>query len=426
MAENFEKISDNLTDPSRVRNFLKDAYNDSQRRQYGILFHIAYALLCSLVLYFAADAAAFPSLQGLGTVFLFVAPAMCVFTFLYSPPALKALPVALPLLLIVIRQALCSFAGGFLGIASILFVYILCIMSAALIAKSVISGYTKVALFVILSVVFGLICFCQIMFAFIAANGTFSFSLLLDSIGKAGESIINQSMAFAQTPEGLEALKSMAVSGKNLTDEQLLSVFRESVEMSVKTVTPLLPSFFALSCMLYGFIEVAVFSFFAKHFRINVFVCIMDKEWTYRPSLVSSAVYDIIFFVFILSMFTNLPQNISVTVINLMIVLTPLMFISGIRGIHSMLFKKTKNKSLSAVITTVIIMIALAITGGFAFLIVGSVGVTYITARNREERIIVPVKYASDLAYLRKMTQDTDNTLPETPEENNNDTPENQ
>ena len=44
------------------------------------------------------------------------------------------------------------------------------------------------------------------------------------------------------------------------------------------------------------------------------------------------------------------------------------------------------------------------IVGGFAFLILGSVGVTFVTARNREERLLVPVKYASDLALLRKMS----------------------
>lgn len=395
MSDNFEKIPENLTDPSSVRNFLKDAENDAKRKQYSLLFHIVYALLCSAVVFFASYG---------NPLFLFITPAMCVFTFLYSPIYLKVAPVVLPLIFILIRTAGSS-GANFFSVCQVLFVYLLCILSAAIITKASISGYTKTTLFVLLSAVFGIIVFCQVMFAFIAYDGTFSFSLLLDSINGFFDSIVNQSVALSQTPEGMEMLRSLAVSGKELSDADIIKLVKESVELSASVIKPLLPSFFVLSCMIYGFICVAIFSLFAKYFKINVFVCIMDRNWTYRPSRISTAVYDIVFFVFILSLFIGFPQNISVTVMNLLFVLTPLMCISGIRGIYTMLYRKTKNSLHSIIFTALIIAVATMIAGGFTFLILGSVGVTFVSARNREEKLVVPVKYAADLAILQKMSE---------------------
>lgn len=407
MSDNFERIPENLADPSRVRNFLKDAKNDAQRKQYGIVFHIVYALLCALAVFFASDKV--PLLSVL-------APAMCVFTFLYSPMYLKAIPVAVPPLIILAKTAFSGTGTDFFSVCQVLFAYLLCILSAAVITKATLSGYTKTTLFATLSTVFGIIGFCQVMFAFIASCGTFSFPLLLDSINKFFENVVNQSVAITQTPEGLEMLRSLAVSGNELTDAEITKLVKDSVELSVSVVKPLIPSFYIFSCMIYGFLCVAVFSVFAKHFKINVFVCIMDESWTYRPSLVSTAMYDIVFFVFILSMFISFPQNISVTVMNLLFVLTPLMCVSGIRGIYTMLSRKIKNKAHSIIITAVILVAASMILGGFAFLILGSVGVTFVTARNREERLFVPVKYASDLALLRKMSggENVENTEKDT------------
>ena len=41
MQNNFEKITENLQDPSRVRNFLKDVKNDAERKQYGLRTRLA-------------------------------------------------------------------------------------------------------------------------------------------------------------------------------------------------------------------------------------------------------------------------------------------------------------------------------------------------------------------------------------------------
>ena len=415
MSDNFERISENLNDPSRVRNFLRDAQNDAERKKYSLFFHVVYALLCSFAVYIATDSSLFSSTSSL---FLFIAPAMCVFTFLYSPMYLKLAPIVLPPLFLLIRIAATGFKTNFLSVCVVLFAYLLCLLSAAVITKAVLSGHTKTTLFVSLSVVFGVVCFCQVMFSFIASFGTFSFSLLLNTINQAFDSFVNESIALSKTPEGLEMFRSLSVSGTELTDAQITKLVKESAELLSATIKPLLPSLFALSCMLYGFVTVAVFSLFAKHFRINVFVCIMDKNWTYRPSTVSAVVYDIVFFVFILSMFMKLPQNISVTVMNLMFVLTPLMYISGVRGIYSMLLRKTKKSSRSIIITTVIIVAATLLVGDISFLLVGSMGVSFITSRNREERLVIPVKYASDLAHLRNMSSKDSDTDTDTDSEN--------
>ena len=152
----------------------------------------------------------------------------------------------------------------------------------------------------------------------------------------------------------------------------------------------------------------------------------MDQNWTYRPSAVSCAVYDIVFFVFILSMFLPFSESITVTVMNLLFVLTPLMFISGMRGIYTMLNKRMKNQSKAVIITAIIFLVATAITGSLAFLIIGSVGVSFVSARNREERFVVPVKYASDITYLKKLSEDTENKQEQTESKNSGDNSENQ
>ena len=401
MAENFERIPVDLSDPSRVRNFIKDIKNDVERKNYKLLFHIVYALACALVIYLASDTLVG---TGLSLLLLCLAPSMCVFTFLYSPLLLRVLTVLLPLLVLVLRQGL---SGGFefFSMASSLFLYLLCILSAAVITKAVLSGYPKTVLFTCLGVVFGIVSFCQIMFSFISVYGSFSFALLFDTIGDFFDKLVEQSVALAQTPEGLEAFRSLATDGEKLTDEKIIKLVKESVRLSVSVVKPLIPSLFAFSCMLYGFVTVAIFSLFANHFRINVFVCIMDKKWTYRPSLVSAVAYDIVFFVFVISMFVSLPQSISATAMNLMFVLTPLMYISGVRGIYTFLYKKTKSEQKSRLITAVAVVLSTMILSGISFLLIGSMGVSFITARNRNEKASVPLVYAADLQMLKKLSE---------------------
>lgn len=396
MTNNFYSLPENLADPSSVRNFLKDAQNNAQRKSYGIVFHVLFAILCAVAVYFDT------SLGGQSVILLCLAPSMCVFTFLYSPMYLKAVPLVLPLVAVSIKFIVDN--TGFLAASSQLFIYLLCILTAAIITKAVISGYSKGTLFVMLCIVYGIISFCQIMFAFITEYGTFSFSMLLDTINNGFEFLVNSVENFAKTSEGLEALKSMSVPGTTLSDEEIIKLAKDSVKITSQTILTIIPALYIWSCMIYSFVTVAVFSLFARFFKINVFVCIMDKNWTYRPSMVSAIMYDIVFFAFIIGMFTNLPENISAAILNLLLVLTPSMFLAGIRGIYTPIFKKSQNTFLSVLITAAIAIAATALTGGLALLIISSFGVTFITNRNRQERMIVPVKYASDLALYHSMS----------------------
>jgi uncharacterized spore protein YtfJ len=100
------------------------------------------------------------------------------------------------------------------------------------------------------------------------------------------------------------------------------------------------------------------------------------------------------------------------------------MYISGIRGIYTMLIKKNKTRVKSKLITAIIVIAATMILSGVAFLIIDSAGVTFITTRNREEKIAIPLVYASDLQLLNKLSEEQ--SKKESDNEKKNDNTENQ
>jgi hypothetical protein len=225
------------------------------------------------------------------------------------------------------------------------------------------------------------------------------------------ELVAEQSKELVSSPENYQALLQFYPEAEAPSAEELTGLVTRSVQLFCKVAKLCLPSIFALSCMLYGFITVACFSVVARTFKINVFVSIMDNFWTYRPGAVTSAVYDILFFGVVIGMFLPFSQNVSAMLINLLIITTPMMCLSGLRGISGFLEKKIKSKSVSIIITAIIVVALFMIVGIVSTLVIASVGVLYISARNREERLILPVKYASDMELYKKLyASDKDNS----------------
>lgn len=397
MNYSFDSNIRNRIDPGHVRNFLKDAENDSKRKNYNIVFHIVYAVLCSVLIYFAIDGTAI-----LSPLLLCIAPAMCVFTFLYSPMYIKAIPVALPPVILFIELALSGAKYDFFTVASVMFVYCLCILSAAVMGKAALSGYTKNSVMISLSVVYGLILMCQIAFVFMSVKGTFGIKMLTEYIDEYFNLILNQTVKAASSDEGYETLKALGLSEQLPSKEEFVKYVTTYVGTVLQAVKMCIPSIFAITCMIYGFVTVAVFSVVAKVFRINVFVSIMDNFWTYRPGVITANVYDILFIATIIGMFVPYPKTLSAFLINFLLILTPVMCISGLRGIYEFFAKKVRNGFLSALITAAILFFVSMFSGAFIFFILGSAGIFFITAKNREEKELFAEKYASDMEqYLR-------------------------
>ena len=398
MNNSFDFNIGSRIDPGRVRNFLRDAQNDKERKTYKPVFHIIYAVICSVLIYFAADGVGI-----LPSLLMCTAPALCVFTFLYSPAYVKAIPVALPIVLFVIRSAVTGFGDNFYSVAAVLFVLCLCLLSAAVMTKSVISGYTKNSVMISLSVTYGLVLLCQIAFLFISLKGSFSARMLVDYIDEFLGMIANRSIEIASSDDYYNILGSVMLPEQLPSKQELIKTVSDYIYTACNVVKMCIPAIFAIMCMFYGFVSVAVFSLVAKIFRINIFVSIMDKFWTYRPGVITANIYDILFIAFVIGMFVPYPETVSACIVNFLLILTPVMCISGVKGIYEFFVKKVSNGFLSAFITAAILFAVSMFSGAFLFFILGSAGIFFITAKAREEKMLFPEKFTADKELYIKL-----------------------
>lgn len=387
MPENFDFIPDKKIDIRRIRNEVAALKSDSERKSYPLLFHFAYAIVAALCIFLAINSTV-PIVSLLG---LFFGPSMLVYTFLYSPMPVKIASVILPVLIDVPISLIVS-KTGLLGFVSHAFTFILYILVAVLLTKAVVSGYDKTTCFVIVSAVYLLIILSIFVFLIIYNYGTFTPDLAVKTIDGYFDSLINTMAEYANTPLGLETFRYSLPDYSDLSDEQLISAVKNTFEAAVSAIKLSLPAIIVVSCMFFSFFTISAFSLVASKMKINVFVCIMDDFWTYRPSTVTTMMYDIVFFLYIIATFVQLPQNISVTIINLLFILTPAMFVIGINGIYGFFRKKNLQKTVCVVICTAITFALLTFTGMLGILIVSSLGVMFVTHRNRQELMILPLK----------------------------------
>ena len=147
----------------------------------------------------------------------------------------------------------------------------------------------------------------------------------------------------------------------------------------------LIPGLFVFMCMIYGFIFTAVFSLVARIHKIPLFVCIMDKSWSYRIPLSCITFFDIILLLVIVSSVFGLPSNISMAVINLMIILLPVVLIGTFKAIYFFLSVKLKSKAAAVILCIVIATVPVMLLGFWGYLMICSVGVSLVTQRYRIE-----------------------------------------
>lgn len=413
MPENFDFLQDNKYEVGSVRNFLVSARVNSERKEYTAGFHAVFALVLSLLMYLAVDGAAigFPVLFS--SLLVFVLPPLYVFTFLYAPPSAKLMSVILPLLLFGIRVSL--FENGIdIGISfANLFTYSLCILCSAVLTKCVISGYTKNVAFILLTVCYALIFVCEIAYLFIYTTGSFNLAAVSDSIKALFDNIAGQLIAHSETDPGFEQLKAVFSANNDITRQQLAAVISETFDYTFSLIKGFIPSIVAVICMIRSFITIGIFTRVASFFKIDVFVCITDLKWSYRPSMLTTKIYDIVFVIFIITMFVNLPANISAAIINLFVIMTPLVFAASVRCIYRVLQSKMQTPVAAKVITGVIIAVSVWLLGFTAFFIISSIGITFIRARDREEKKIIPIKIVNDMqlyetAFMGKTRQESD------------------
>lgn len=403
----------NKIDVGKIQNLVFSAKTQKEHKTYSTLFDVFYALLSSFVLFLGLCGnfilTPFPALCYIA---ILVFPAMSVYTLLYSNTASKLVllisaPVASGIYFALTNTPIKA-------IINTLFVYILCVLTGAFISICVIKKRTKLYIFVGLSAIAVIVALCNLAFFHIYTHGTLSVLSIVSSIDGFFENLYNSySLAYD------EVLTSFGV-----TDLKEIAAVKQELKVLLSAVRLALPSIFVLTGMFWSFIVIAVFSRFAKLFKIDVFVCIMDEFWTYRLPSVTLKMYDIVVFAFIIGMFVNLPQNVSATIVNLLIIMTPLVFAVGLRSIYTYMLGKGKSKLKSKTICTLIVIAAFAVTGMWAIYLISSVGIVFIASKDKFEKSIVGEKILFDEAVLRgeypkeesqntpqDITSDNDNNL---------------
>jgi len=414
MPENFSFVPDRKIDIRHIRNEVAVLSFDRDRKNHTVVFHAVYAVIAAFCIYLALSCPV-PVVSYLG---MFFGPSMLVYTFLYSPMPIKALSVLLPVLIDVFAN-LVLLKTSTAGLISHAFTFLLCILVASLLTKAVISGYGKTTCFVFVTAAYLLVILSIGIFLLIYNHGTFSISLAVETVDKFFDSLINSTVEYAKTPLGLDALRHSLPDNSTLSDEQLISSIKNTLEVTVPAIKLSLPAIVTVSCMILSFFTISAFSFVAKKMKINVFVCIMDDFWTYRPSSVTTMMYDIVFFLYIIATFVKLPQNVSITIVNLLFIMTPAMFVVGINGIYSFFRKKNMSKTACVVICTAITFASLTFIGMLGILIISSMGVMFVTARDREEMLILPIKLLEHKKICDEITGNKNNS--ENDSQNNGD-----
>lgn len=405
MPENFNFLYDNKYEIGSVRNFLLSASVNANRKNRKASFHVIYSIVCALVLYLGLDASILgPEISGLC---LLIFPAMCTYPLLYSGIAAKCTALFVAPAAFAVRTLSIGNSVDFYSVAASTFTYLLCVLCAVVFARSVIAGYTKNTTFVLITCCYGLVFVIKAITFVISVQGAFSLSLATKTVNDILSVYSAKVVEFASTDEGF-ALYAPLFKGtsaeitKEFVANEVTKILSDVPEL-IKSFVPFIPSFLAVICMFYSFITVAIFSFFARKLDYDVFTCIMDKRWTYRPSMLSIKIYDVVFFAFIICMFVNVPENISAAIINLFIILTPLTFVSGIRCIYTFFAKKTARKLLPAVIMAIVITISFMTIGALTAFIVSSIGISFMIARDKEERTLLPIKLMEDADTYKKL-----------------------
>ncbi len=402
MNKNFDFLNNSI-EVRLVRNNLLQKQLDSERKAYPLPYHILFSLLCAFAVYFGFDGAGLGIGRGLCEICLIAAPGLLTFNLLYSPKYLKFLPPVLAALLCATRLILTR-GVGFIDILLSALSFCLIFACSAAMVICVKKGYTKNGLFAAISAIYAIILLSQMALLFYEAKGTISFSAISTSVDSFFNSVSSNAIKTIDEQFSLTQMQAISGYAKDVSKETILKDLTKQLDFLLASFKMFLPSIFAIVCIVYSFLTVAVFSVIARIFKIDVFVCIMDEWWTYRPSIISIRFYDILFFFFIITLFFNIPQNISAAIKNLFIILTPMIYICALRLIWQFFSSKTKSNILGFVITAAITIFTFFVMSGISFFLIASVGTALMSARDRTEKLVLPIKLLQEKEALENDT----------------------
>lgn len=409
MPENFNMIPEDNIDVGRIANYLVLAENKRTRKSYPIIFHIFYALIAAMCIYIGMDGISFGLSAIVCTLCMCLGPALLTYTFIYSQTWIKAVSVALPLLTFAAKHMIMNTASSFVSNVSLVLLYILMLITAVILTKTSVSGYRKTTCFSLVSSAYVFIALFSFAMLLVYYKGSLAPSLAVKAIDDFFAAFVNETVKAASDTNLLQEMRRIIPESANLSDNEMIDLIRTATQQGVVMTKRILPAILTVTCMFFSFITVELFRVVAKIMKIDLFICVMDETWTYRPSNATTMFYDIVFFAYILSMLIRFPSNVSATIDNLLLILGAAMFVVGIRAIYVFLSKKI-SISLCRVICIAIVLVLPFIMGTLSILIVGSIGVMLVTARDREEKKLLAAKLISDRETYERLYSKKDET----------------
>ncbi len=230
-----------------------------------------------------------------------------------------------------------------------------------------------------------------IVAAFILKYGTFSVDLLLEKINLffdlIRQSIMTQTENLLQSEQFANSLKAgLSSSGlKEISSQEILDLMKTSSKYVLESVKLMLPSIVCIYAMAIASVVTMLFSVCTKVCRTKIYY---GRKWIFAISGVGARIYNVLFFISIVGSFFGMSQLLSVTFINVVIILAPGLCYVAIKDIVAFL-KRKRMKPLSAtMLTFVIIAVATGILGISSAFLLALIGVHTTTAKERIKIII--------------------------------------
>ena len=397
MPENFNSVPENKIDISHIRNYLIAEENRRTRKALPFSIQLLFALAAAICIYLAMDG------LNLGLPFILpfsgicLGPVLCVYINLFSPIILKLCAAFIPLGGFALRAFLTGITKDYPAVASSLFMYLLCMLVAIILVKTALSAYTKNSCFLLITGAYLLVIAGLFVTLLIHKHGYFDLALAVRTIDGFFTTLEAEMLKMFSTEQFVSSLGKTIPALEYLDIEDILASLRETTPAFISAVKSLLPAIIAVTCMVFSFLTVELFTVFAKKLKIDVFVCIMDDFWTYRPTRVTTVVYDIIFFAYIISMFAPFPAHIAAAIDNMFLLLASCLAVLGVKGIYSFFRRKKVRHFLCALIAFGITSGSFVILGSSSLLVLSTIGSIYVSFRDKEEKMLLPMR----LLYIR-------------------------
>lgn len=397
---NFENRYE-INDVGCIENRFYSELADMKRKKHSLVYHIVYALFVALVGFVGIDGTSiWFALMHLSVLAFLLYPALCVYSLVYSPTALKVLPTSLPLALYALRLVFLRGADdGFIKIAFTLIGFFMCIAISGIMFYTVVGRRTKLWCFTAVSLCLGAFVLAMGAVYAVYTLGELNVPALIEMLDGGIEkysAALGHELKNAFEDEATLAKVTAAIpelSGKSA--EKAAAFFSSNAKTYLYTVKGLLPGIFSLVCMALSFLLTCLFSLLASMQNLPLFVCVMDGDWSYRLPASCITVFDISLLLAVIANLFGLPQVFSLTVVNLLIILLPQVLLSTIKSVNFFMRGKFRSPAAAGLVTALIVFVALFFFGTWGTLLLCTVGVGLSEYRRKIElgMLISKIRY---------------------------------